>query len=137
MPQLPSSDEAILIETLRPYVSRIELFGSTARDEDDTDSDLDLLVTLRPEDKRPPLGLKWFKLERELTEKLGRSIELVTERALSSHIHSHNELDRVLLYEDESEEYLDERGRQGGREKYDAALEQVPDVEPDERDRIE
>jgi hypothetical protein len=137
MPQLPSSFKTILIDALRPYISRIELFGSTARDEDDTDSDLDVLVTLRPADERPPLGLKWFRLERELSEKLGRSVELVTERALSSHIHSHNELGRVLLYEDESEEYLDERGRQDGREKYDAALEQVPDVEPDERDRIE
>jgi predicted nucleotidyltransferase len=137
MPQLPSSYETILIEALRPYVSRIELFGSTARDEDDTDSDLDLLVTLRAADERPPLGLKWFKLERELSEKLGRPVELVTERALNPHLRPHIESDRVLLYQDESGEYFGERGKQGGREKYDAALEQVPDVEPDERDRVE
>ena len=36
-----------------------------------------------------------------------------------------------------TEEYLEERGKKGSREKYEAALEQVRDVEPDERDRIE
>ena len=137
MPQLPSSDEAILIETLRPYVSRIGLFGSTARDEDDTDSDLDLLVTLHPAEGCPPLGLKWFRLERELSEKFGRPVEFITENAPSPHLRSHIESDRVLLYQDESEEYFGEPEKHAGREKYGAALEQVPDVEPDERDRIE
>jgi hypothetical protein len=101
MPQLPSSYETILIEALRPYVSRIELFGSTARNEDNTDSDLDILVTLRSADERPPLGLKWFRLERELSQKLGRPVELVTENTLSPHLRPHVESDRVLLYEDE------------------------------------
>jgi predicted nucleotidyltransferase len=101
MPQLPSSYEKILIEALRPYVSRIELFGSTARNEDDTDSDLDVLVTLRPAEERPPLGLKWFRLERELSEKFGRPVEFVTENALSPHLRPHIESDRLLLYEDE------------------------------------
>jgi hypothetical protein len=137
MPQLPSSFKTILMDALRPYVSRIELFGSTARDEDDTDSDLDLLVTLRAAEERPPLGLEWFRLERELSEKLDRPVELVTERALNSHLRPHIESDRVLLYQDESEESLGDCGTQGSREKYEAALEQVPDVEPDERDRIE
>lgn len=100
MPRLPPSYETTLIDALRPYVSRIELFGSTARNEDDSDSDLDLLVTLRPADERPPLGLKWFRLERELSEKLGRPVELVIENALSPHLHPHIESDRVF-YEDE------------------------------------
>jgi predicted nucleotidyltransferase len=108
VPQLPSSYEKILIEALRPYVSRIELFGSTARNEEDTDSDLDVLVSLRPPDERPPLGFKWFRLERELSEKLGRPVELVTERALDPHLRPHIESDRVLLYRDDSEEHLDE-----------------------------
>jgi hypothetical protein len=34
-------------------------------------------------------------------------------------------------------EYLEERGREGCREKYEAALSEVPDVEPDEHDKIE
>jgi hypothetical protein len=34
-------------------------------------------------------------------------------------------------------EYLEKRGREGSREKYEAALSKVPDVEPDEHDKIE
>ena len=36
-----------------------------------------------------------------------------------------------------TEEYLEERGKKGSRERYKAALEKVPDAEPDEWDRIE
>jgi len=36
-----------------------------------------------------------------------------------------------------TEEYLEERARKGSREKYEAALSEVPDVEPEERDKIE
>lgn len=35
-----------------------------------------------------------------------------------------------------TEEYLQERARRGSRAKYEAALAQVPDVEPDEHDRL-
>jgi hypothetical protein len=34
-----------------------------------------------------------------------------------------------------TEDYLKERARRGSRAKYEAALAQVPDVEPDEYDR--
>ena len=101
MPQVSHPYKTVLIKALRPYASRIELFGSTARNEDDAESDLDVLVTLRAADERPPLGLKWFRLERELSEKLGRPVELVTEKTLSPHLSPHIEPDRVLLYEDE------------------------------------
>jgi hypothetical protein len=36
-----------------------------------------------------------------------------------------------------TEEHLEERGRRASREKYERALAQVPDVEPEERDRVE
>ncbi len=35
-----------------------------------------------------------------------------------------------------TEEYLQERAERGSRERYLAALAQVPDVEPDEQDRL-
>lgn len=35
-----------------------------------------------------------------------------------------------------TEDYLQERARRGSRAKYEAALAQVPDVEPDEYDRM-
>lgn len=35
-----------------------------------------------------------------------------------------------------TEEYLQERAQRGSRERYLAALAQVPDIEPDEQDRL-
>ena len=35
-----------------------------------------------------------------------------------------------------TEEYLEQRGQRGSREKYEAALSRVPDVEVDDHDRI-
>ncbi|WP_420126037.1 toxin-antitoxin system HicB family antitoxin [Longimicrobium sp.] len=35
-----------------------------------------------------------------------------------------------------TEDYLRERAARGSRGRYEAALAQVPDVEPDERDRV-
>jgi hypothetical protein len=35
-----------------------------------------------------------------------------------------------------TEEYLQKRAQRGNRKKYEAALAQVPDVEPEEHDRI-
>lgn len=35
-----------------------------------------------------------------------------------------------------TEEYLQERGRRGSRKGYEAALAEVPDVEPEEYDRL-
>ena len=93
--------QSVLVPALRPYASRIELFGSTSRGESDAESDLDVLVQLRAPEHRPPVGLRWFELEQELAERLGRPVELVTERALSRHIRPHVQTDRVLLYEDE------------------------------------
>lgn len=35
-----------------------------------------------------------------------------------------------------TEEYLAERAKRGSREKFDAVLHKVPDVEPDEQDQL-
>lgn len=59
-------------------VSRVFLFGSFARDEGREDSDVDLLVEFSR-----PVGLFHFiRLQRELGERLGRRVELVTPAAL-------------------------------------------------------
>jgi hypothetical protein len=87
----------VIVTALRPYASRIELFGPEAR----ADSDIDVLVALRPEEERPPLGLRWFELEAELSERIGRPVQIVTERALSRHIRPLIASDRTVLYADE------------------------------------
>jgi len=89
-----------ILPLLRPYASRIVLFGSQARGEARPTSDVDLLIALRPSGERPPLGLRWFELEAELAEQLGRRVELVTEAALSPHLRPYVEQDQVVLYED-------------------------------------
>jgi predicted nucleotidyltransferase len=68
-------------------VSRLSLFGSFARDEGREDSDVDLLVEFGR-----PIGLFQFvRLQRELGERLGRPVELVTLAALKPQLR-----DRIL-----------------------------------------
>lgn len=92
-----------VLDALKPYgVRRIALFGSTARGDDTPDSDIDVLV-LFEEPRRKPLSLlTWVRLERELGERLGRRVELVSEKALSRHMRPHVEKDLVVLFEGNS-----------------------------------
>jgi Predicted nucleotidyltransferases len=89
-----------ILPPLRPYVKKIAVFGSFARGEDTSDSDIDILVDLKPPGQRPVLGLKWFGLEQELSHILGRKVELVSESALSPYVRPYAEKDMVLLYEE-------------------------------------
>lgn len=90
----------IVIPVLKPYVSRVAVFGSYARGQESATSDVDLLVTLRPPSQRPHLGLQFFEIEAALGEKLGRKVELVTENSLSRHVRPHVQKDLIVLYED-------------------------------------
>ena len=86
---------------LRPYVRHISVFGSYARSESTLQSDVDLLVALKPSEKRPPFGLfELIRLEKELENKLVCAVDLVTEEELSPRIRSNVEKDRVVLYEE-------------------------------------
>ena len=72
-----------LIEICRQNdVSMIGVFGSMARGEARKKSDIDLIVRFS---KRKSL-LAMVKLERELTEALGRNVDLLTEAAISPYI---------------------------------------------------
>ena len=89
------------IPILRPYgMTRLAVFGSYARGDESAESDIDLLVAFRPLGERPTIGLKWFALERELAESLGRPVELVADTALSPHVRDAVEKDEVVLYEE-------------------------------------
>jgi hypothetical protein len=86
---------------LKPYAKRIAVFGSYARGEETPQSDIDLLVTLKPSSRRPPLGLfGYIRLEQKLKNKLGREVDLVTEEGISPRVKSKVEKDRVILYEE-------------------------------------
>ena len=45
-----------VVPLLKPYVTRVAVFGSFAHGEDTPDSDIDLLVALKPSGERSPLG---------------------------------------------------------------------------------
>ena len=90
-----------ILPILLPWgVKRIALFGSVVRGEDTPESDVDILVELKPPDERPPIGLKWFGLEEELSHVLGRDVDLVSESALSPYIRPYVEREMVVLYEE-------------------------------------
>ena len=89
-----------VLPLLRPYVSRIAVFGSFARGEETSESDIDLLVELKAPEKRPRLGLGWFILEEELSKIMGRDVELIAEGSLSPYLRPYAEKDLVLLYEE-------------------------------------
>ena len=77
-----------ILPVLLPWgVSRVAVFGSVVRGEGTLESDVDILVKLKPPNERPPLGLfKWVALEEELSQKLGRKVDLVTEDGISPYI---------------------------------------------------
>lgn len=76
--QLP---EAEIGEICRRYrVKELAVFGSAARGELRAGSDIDLLVEFLP-DAQVSL-LQHFAAERELSELLGRKVDLVSKRAL-------------------------------------------------------
>ena len=63
-------------------VSMIGVFGSMARGEAQKKSDIDLIVRFS---KRKSL-LSMVRLERELSEALGRKVDLLTEAAISPYL---------------------------------------------------
>jgi predicted nucleotidyltransferase len=73
------------------------LFGSQARGESSPDSDVDVLVRF---DERRSL-IDQARVEREIGEAMGRSVDLVTENALSPYLRDKVEADLEVLVDDE------------------------------------
>jgi uncharacterized protein len=81
-------DSAALAEVcIRNDIARLRLFGSLARGEATDDSDIDLIADFT---SRKSL-LDLVRIEREFSERLGRKVDLLTERALSPYLR-----DRIL-----------------------------------------
>ncbi len=62
-------------------VTRLALFGSVARDETDEESDIDVLVQLRPKTFD-----RYMDVKEMLEAHLGRPVDLVLEEALKPHL---------------------------------------------------
>jgi predicted nucleotidyltransferase len=73
-------DIQVLIDFFRANgIRRAALFGSVSRGEEKPDSDLDLLVDF----DSPKSLMTVVRLERELSQAVGRKVELLTEASIS------------------------------------------------------
>src|SRR5690242_10655175 len=77
-------------------VKKAYLFGSMARNEASTESDIDILVEL---DHSEPIGMKFFLYQSDLEELLHKKVDLVTTEGLSRHVKPFVDKDKVLIYE--------------------------------------
>lgn len=71
----------------RNDIERLRIFGSFAREEEHADSDVDMIADFST--RKSLLDL--VRIEREFSERLGREVDLHTERGLSPYIR-----DRIL-----------------------------------------
>ncbi len=72
-------------------VKRLALFGSMARDEAGTDSDVDILISF----DGPATSQRYFGTQFFLEDELGCSVDLVTEKALRSELRPYIEQEAV------------------------------------------
>ena len=80
-------------------VKKAYLFGSYARNEADSDSDIDILVEL---DYAQPIGMKFFGFQAELEDLLNKKVDLVTSDGLSKYVKPFIDKDKILIYEREN-----------------------------------
>jgi predicted nucleotidyltransferase len=64
----------------RNRIRRLSVFGSALRDDFGPDSDVDILVEFEPGTR---IGLRFFGMEQELSEIIGRKVDLNTPGFLS------------------------------------------------------
>jgi len=95
--QLSLSDKALLQNFFvgKP-VKRAYVFGSYARNEAESNSDIDLLVEL---DFSVSIGLGFVQMKFDLEKLLDRKVDLVSEDALSKYVRPYVDKDKILIYE--------------------------------------
>lgn len=91
-----------LINILQKYFSqkpvhRAYLFGSVARNENNSKSDIDILVEL--DYKNGADYFAFFNMQNQLTELLNKKVDLVSANGLSKFIKPVIESEKVLIYE--------------------------------------
>ncbi len=86
---------AIVDFCTRHRIRRLALFGSVLRSDFSADSDVDVLVEFEPGART---GLRFFAMERELSELLGRRVDLNTHGYLSPYFRDEVLADAEELY---------------------------------------
>jgi predicted nucleotidyltransferase len=80
----------------RHHIRRLALFGSILQEDLQSDSDIDVLVEFDPE--HIP-GLAFFAMQDELSQILGRAVDLNTPQFLSPHFRQQVQAEAVMIYE--------------------------------------
>jgi len=80
----------------RNHIRRLAIFGSALRDDFRPDSDLDLLVEF--ESGHVP-GLAFFAMENELSQLLGRKVDLNTPQFLSHSFRQQAQMEAEVVYD--------------------------------------
>lgn len=78
------------------HVRRMAVFGSVLREDFGPDSDLDVLVEFEPNTR---VGLRFFRMEEELSKMLGRKVDLNTPDFLSKYFRDEVLKQAVTLYD--------------------------------------
>ncbi len=86
----------IAVPILKKYgVERASLFGSAVRGENNSGSDIDILVSIKK-----PIGIfEFMGLQFALEDALKKKVDLVSERAVNKYIQPYIEKDLVVIYE--------------------------------------
>jgi predicted nucleotidyltransferase len=82
MVRIPVDRKKIADFCRKHHIRRLAFFGSVLREDFRPDSDVDVLVEFEP--GRAP-GLAFFSMEQELSEILGRRVDLNTPQFVSPH----------------------------------------------------
>lgn len=77
-------------------VKKAFLFGSASRNEDDEQSDIDILVEL---DYSKPIGLGFVRMQLELEDILKRKVDILTSNSISKYIQPFIDSEKILIYE--------------------------------------
>ena len=96
MVRIPYDKERIAEFCRRNHIRKLSFFGSVIRDDFSPESDIDVLVEFEP-GKTP--GLRFFGLERELSEMLGRKVDLNTYGFLSKYFRDEVIREAIPCYE--------------------------------------
>ena len=80
----------------RNHIRRLAFFGSVLRDDFTPESDVDVLVEFEPGAR---VGLRFFGMERELSEILGHKVDLNTPGFLSKYFRDEVIAEAEVLYD--------------------------------------
>jgi hypothetical protein len=95
MARIPIDLDKIADFCRRHHIRRLSLFGSVLRDDFGPDSDVDVLVEFEP--GHTP-GLAFFSMEEELSQIIGRKVDLNTSGFLSPYFRDKIERESEVQY---------------------------------------